>query len=29
MTELAFTRHQIDDWRGARASLNASTHLHF
>jgi sulfite reductase beta subunit len=29
MTELAFTKHQIDDWRGARNSLNASAHLHF
>jgi sulfite reductase beta subunit len=29
MTDLAFTKHQIDDWRGARNSLNASTHLHF
>jgi len=29
MTELAFTKHQIDDWRGARKSLNASAHLHF
>src|SRR5210317_535024 len=29
MTDLAFTKHQIDDWRGARNSLNASAHLHF
>ena len=29
MTGLAFTRHHIDDWRGARKSLNASAHLHF
>ena len=29
LTDLAFTKHQIDDWRGARSSLNASTHLHF
>ena len=29
LTELAFTRHHIDDWRGARSSLNASAHLHF
>ena len=29
MTELAFTRHHIDDWRGARRSLNASAHIHF
>ena len=28
-TGLAFTRHHIDDWRGARGSLNASTHMHF
>jgi len=29
MTDLAFTRHHIDDWRGARRSLNASAHIHF
>jgi sulfite reductase beta subunit len=29
LTEMAFTRHHIDDWRGARRSLNASAHLHF
>ena len=29
MTGLAFTKHQIEDWRGGRASLNASAHLHF
>jgi sulfite reductase beta subunit len=29
LTELAFTKHHIDDWQGARASLNASTHIHF
>jgi sulfite reductase beta subunit len=29
LTEMAFTRHHIDDWRGARRSLNASVHLHF
>jgi sulfite reductase beta subunit len=29
LTGLAFTRHHIDDWRGARSSLNASAHLHF
>lgn len=29
LTGLAFTRHHIDDWRGARKSLNASAHLHF
>ena len=26
---LGWCLHHIDDWRGARASLNASTHLHF
>ena len=29
LTGLAFTRHHIDDWRGARRSLNASAQLHF
>ena len=29
LTDLAFTKHQIDDWTGARKSLNASAHLHF
>jgi len=29
LTDLAFTRHHIDDWRGARRSLNASAHVHF
>lgn len=29
VTELAFTKHHIDDWHGARKSLNASTHIHF
>ncbi len=29
LTDLAFTRHHIDDWRGARRSLNASAQLHF
>ncbi|NIA26911.1 MAG: dissimilatory-type sulfite reductase subunit beta [Desulfobulbaceae bacterium] len=29
MTGLAFTKHQIEDWRGGRAALNASAHLHF
>ena len=28
-TGLAFTKHHIDDWRGARISLIASTHIHF
>ena len=29
VTNLAFTKHHIDDWHGARKSLNASTHIHF
>ncbi len=29
LTDLAFTKHLIDDWRGARSSLNASAHIHF
>jgi sulfite reductase beta subunit len=29
LTELPFTKHHIDTWRGARASLNASTHIRF
>ncbi len=29
LTGLPFTRYHIDNWRGARASLNASTHLRF
>jgi len=29
LTDLAFTHHHIDDWRGARGSLNASAHIHF
>jgi sulfite reductase beta subunit len=29
MTELPFTRYHIDDWRGGRSSLNASSHVHF
>jgi sulfite reductase beta subunit len=28
-TGLTFTKYLIDDWRGARASLNASTHIRF
>ena len=28
-TELPFTKYLIDDWRGARANLNASTHIRF
>ncbi|OHC82714.1 MAG: sulfite reductase, dissimilatory-type beta subunit, partial [Rhodospirillales bacterium RIFCSPLOWO2_12_FULL_67_15] len=29
LTNLPFTKFHIDDWRGARASLNASSHVHF
>lgn len=29
LTDLPFTKFHIDDWRGARASLNASSHVHF
>ncbi len=29
MTGLPFTKYHIDNWRGARASLNASTHVRF
>lgn len=29
VTDLAFTKHHIDDWHGARNSLNASTHIRF
>ncbi|MDH4273910.1 MAG: dissimilatory-type sulfite reductase subunit beta [Gammaproteobacteria bacterium] len=29
LTELPFTKFHIDNWRGARASLNASTHIRF
>ena len=29
ITGLAFTKHHIDDWVGARQSLNASTHIRF
>ena len=28
-TDLPFTKYLIDDWRGARANLNASTHIRF
>ncbi|OIP17865.1 MAG: sulfite reductase, dissimilatory-type beta subunit [Betaproteobacteria bacterium CG2_30_59_46] len=28
-TGLPFTKYHIDDWRGARATLNASTHIRF
>ena len=29
LTELPFTKYHLDNWRGARASLNASTHIRF
>ncbi|MDH3594460.1 MAG: dissimilatory-type sulfite reductase subunit beta [Rhodospirillales bacterium] len=29
LTELPFTKHHIDDWRGARKTLNTSTHVYF
>jgi sulfite reductase beta subunit len=29
LTGLPFTRFHVDNWRGARASLNASTHVRF
>ena len=29
VTGLPFTKYHIDNWRGARASLNASTHIRF
>ena len=28
-TGLPFTKYLIDDWRGARSNLNASTHIRF
>jgi sulfite reductase beta subunit len=28
-TGLPFTKYLIDDWRGSRANLNASTHIRF
>jgi sulfite reductase beta subunit len=27
--DLPFTKYLIDDWRGSRANLNASTHIRF
>ena len=27
--QAAFTKYLIDDWRGSRANLNASTHIRF
>ena len=29
LTDIPFTRHHIDDYRGGRESLNVSTHIHF
>ena len=29
MTDLPFTKYHVDTWRGGRANLNASSHLHF
>ncbi len=29
LTDLPFTRYHIDNWRGARSTLNASTHVRF
>ena len=29
ITELPFTKYHIDNWRGARNTLNASAHIHF
>ena len=29
LTDLPFTKYHIDNWRGARNSLNASTHIRF
>ncbi len=29
LTELPFTRYHIDNWRGARQTLNSSTHIRF
>ncbi len=29
MTELAFTKHHLDTWTGARKTLNMSAHVHF
>jgi sulfite reductase beta subunit len=29
LTGLPFTKYHIDDWRGGRSSLNASSHVHF
>jgi len=29
LTDLAFTKHHIDTWKGARHTMNHSTHIHF
>jgi len=29
MTELPFTKYHIDNWRGARRSLNSSNYIRF
>ncbi len=29
LTELPFTKHHIDNWRGGRSNLNASAHIRF
>ncbi len=29
LTDLPFTKHMIDDWRGGRRNFNASTHIRF
>jgi len=29
MTELAFTKHHLDTWTGARKTMNMSAHIHF
>ena len=29
LTELPFTKFHVDNWRGARRTLNASTHIRF
>ncbi|MBT3883815.1 MAG: dissimilatory-type sulfite reductase subunit beta, partial [Rhodospirillaceae bacterium] len=29
LADIPFTRFHIDDFRGARESLNASAHIHF
>ena len=29
VTGLPFTRYHIDNWKGSRATLNASTHIRF